>query len=79
MFSRLVWSLTIAAIVGTLLFDFVFHVRKAHVEDVGGGGSLVVALSLLKQLVNRGRIADVPDGTGEAVLPLDGRWLPRRD
>jgi tellurite resistance protein TerC len=28
--SLLVWSLTIAAIVGLLAFDFVFHVRKAH-------------------------------------------------
>ena len=28
--SGLVWGLTIAGIVGLLLFDFVFHVRKAH-------------------------------------------------
>ncbi|UFN45130.1 TerC family protein [Nocardioides okcheonensis] len=29
--SPLVWGLTIAGIVGLLLFDFYFHVRKAHV------------------------------------------------
>jgi tellurite resistance protein TerC len=29
-----VWGLTIAAIVGLLLFDFVFHVRKAHVPTL---------------------------------------------
>ena len=28
--SALVWGLTIAGIVGLLLFDFVFHVRQAH-------------------------------------------------
>ena len=28
--SPLVWTLTIAVIVGLLLFDFFFHVRKAH-------------------------------------------------
>ena len=28
--SPLVWGLTIAAIVGLLMFDFVFDVRKAH-------------------------------------------------
>jgi tellurite resistance protein TerC len=32
--SPLVWGLTIAAIVGLLLFDFVFHVRKAHVPTL---------------------------------------------
>src|SRR3954451_8101873 len=29
--SPLAWALTIAGIAGLLLFDFVFHVRKAHV------------------------------------------------
>src|SRR5918998_5186127 len=32
--SPLVWTLTIAGIVGLLLFDFVFHVRKAHVPTL---------------------------------------------
>jgi tellurite resistance protein TerC len=32
--SPLVWGLTIAAIVGLLLFDFIFHVRKAHVPTL---------------------------------------------
>ena len=27
-----VWAVTIVAIVGLLAFDFVFHVRKAHVR-----------------------------------------------
>ncbi|MGP3913063.1 TerC/Alx family metal homeostasis membrane protein [Nonomuraea sp. 10N515B] len=32
--SPLVWWLTIAGIVGLLLFDFVFHVRRAHVPSL---------------------------------------------
>ncbi|WP_035857950.1 TerC family protein [Cryptosporangium arvum] len=32
--TPLVWGLTITAIVGLLLFDFVFHVRKAHVPTL---------------------------------------------
>ncbi|MCX6463408.1 MAG: TerC family protein [Pseudonocardiales bacterium] len=32
--SALVWGLTIAGIVGLLLFDFVFHVRKAHIPTL---------------------------------------------
>ena len=32
--SPLLWGLTIAVIVGLLLFDFVFHVRKAHVPTL---------------------------------------------
>lgn len=32
--SPLVWGLTIGAIVGLLLFDFFFHVRKAHVPTL---------------------------------------------
>lgn len=32
--SPLVWCLTIAVIVGMLAFDFVFHVRKAHVPTL---------------------------------------------
>jgi tellurite resistance protein TerC len=27
----LIWALTIVGIVALLLFDFVFHVRKAHI------------------------------------------------
>ncbi|MDQ1744412.1 MAG: tellurite resistance protein TerC [Pseudonocardiales bacterium] len=32
--SPLVWGLTIAAIAGLLVFDFAFHVRKAHVPTL---------------------------------------------
>ena len=32
--SGVVWALTIAGIVGLLLFDFIFHVRKAHVPKL---------------------------------------------
>jgi len=32
--SPLVWSLTVAAILGLLSFDFFFHVRKAHVPTL---------------------------------------------
>jgi len=33
--SGLVWLLTIVGIIGLLLFDFFFHVRRAHVPSVG--------------------------------------------
>ncbi len=32
--SGLVWALTVAGIVGLLLFDFFFHVRRAHVPSL---------------------------------------------
>ena len=48
--SPFVWSLTIAAIVGLLLFDFFFHVRKAHVptlREAAIWSALYVGLALL--------------------------------
>ncbi|SHN29969.1 TerC family protein [Cryptosporangium aurantiacum] len=48
--SSLVWGLTIAAIVGLLLFDFVFHVRKAHVptlREAALWSALYVGMALL--------------------------------
>ena len=33
--SPLVWTLTIVFIVALLLFDFIFHVRKAHTPSLG--------------------------------------------
>jgi tellurite resistance protein TerC len=33
--SPLGWVLTVAGVAGLLLFDFVFHVRKAHVPSLG--------------------------------------------
>ena len=48
--TPLVWGLTIAAIGGLLLFDFVFHVRKAHVptlREVAIWSGLYVGLALL--------------------------------
>ncbi len=33
--SGLVWALTVLGIVGLLLFDFFFHVRRAHVPTIG--------------------------------------------
>ena len=32
--SGLVWSLTVVGIVGLVLFDFYFHVRRAHVPTL---------------------------------------------
>lgn len=32
--SPVVWTLTVVGIAGLLLFDFVFHVRKAHVPTL---------------------------------------------
>jgi tellurite resistance protein TerC len=48
--SPLVWGLTIAAIVGLLLFDFFFHVRKAHVptlREAAIWSALYVGLAVL--------------------------------
>jgi hypothetical protein len=45
-----VWWLTIVGIVGLLLFDFVFHVRKAHVptlREAAIWSGLYVGLALL--------------------------------
>ncbi|HET7387409.1 MAG TPA: TerC family protein [Nocardioidaceae bacterium] len=46
----LVWGLTVAAIIGLLAFDFVFHVRKAHVPTLREAtlwSALYVGLALL--------------------------------
>jgi tellurite resistance protein TerC len=48
--SSLVWVLTIVAIAGLLAFDFVFHVRKAHVptlREAALWSGLYVGLALL--------------------------------
>lgn len=48
--SALVWGLTIVAIAGLLAFDFVFHVRKAHVptlHEAANWSALYVGLALL--------------------------------
>jgi tellurite resistance protein TerC len=45
-----VWALTIVGIVGLLVFDFVFHVRKAHVptlREAGMWSALYVGIALL--------------------------------
>ena len=47
--SALVWALTIAGIVGLLAFDFVFHVRKAHVptlREAGIWSALYIGIAL---------------------------------
>ena len=48
--SPLVWTLTIAFIGGLLLFDFFFHVRKAHVPSLREASiwtSIYVGIALL--------------------------------
>jgi tellurite resistance protein TerC len=48
--SSLVWLLTIAGIAGLLVFDYVFHVRKAHVPTLGEAArwsTLYVGIALL--------------------------------
>lgn len=48
--NALVWGMTIAAIIGLLLFDFLVHVRKAHVPTLGEAArwsALYVGLALL--------------------------------
>jgi tellurite resistance protein TerC len=46
----LVWLLTVLGIIGLLLFDFFFHVRKAHVPTLGEAArwtAIYVAIALL--------------------------------
>ena len=48
--SALVWALTIAGIVGLLAFDFIFHVRKAHVptlREAGIWSALYIGIALV--------------------------------
>ena len=48
--SPLVWILTVAAILGLLLFDYLFHVRSAHVptlREAAVWSSLYVGIALL--------------------------------
>jgi tellurite resistance protein TerC len=45
-----VWLLTVLGIVGLLLFDFFFHVRKAHIPSIGEAArwtSIYVSIALL--------------------------------
>src|SRR5687768_9482068 len=45
-----VWGLTIVGIVGLLLFDFFFHVRKAHVptlKEAASWSALYVGIAVL--------------------------------
>jgi tellurite resistance protein TerC len=47
--SLLAWTLTVAGIVGLLLFDFVFHVRKAHVptlREAAGWSAVYVGIAI---------------------------------
>jgi tellurite resistance protein TerC len=47
--SPIVWTLTIAGIVGLLLFDYVFHVRKAHVptlREAAGWSAAYVGIAI---------------------------------
>ena len=48
--SGLVWTLTVVAIVGLVLFDFFFHVRKAHIpslKEAATWSSIYVGVALL--------------------------------
>src|SRR3954449_13161411 len=48
--SGLVWLLSVLGIIGLLLFDFFFHVRKAHVPSLGEAArwtAIYVAIALL--------------------------------
>jgi tellurite resistance protein TerC len=48
--SGMVWLLTVAGIAGLLLFDFFFHVRRAHVPSIGEAArwtTLYVSIALL--------------------------------
>ncbi|RYV50432.1 TerC family protein [Pengzhenrongella frigida] len=48
--SGLVWTLTIVGIIGLLLFDFFFHVRKAHsptLKEAGLWSALYIGIALV--------------------------------
>ncbi len=48
--SPLVWTLTIVGIVALLVFDFLFHVRKAHtptLREAATWSSLYVGIAIL--------------------------------
>ena len=48
--SGLVWALTVVGILGLVLFDFYFHVRKAHIpslREAGAWSGVYVGLALL--------------------------------
>jgi tellurite resistance protein TerC len=48
--SGLVWTLTVLGIIGLLLFDFFFHVRRAHVPSIGEAArwtTLYVSIAVL--------------------------------
>src|SRR3954454_24028966 len=48
--SGLVWTLTVLGIIGMLLFDFFFHVRRAHVPSIGEAArwtTLYVSIAVL--------------------------------
>ncbi|AGZ45907.1 putative TerC-family integral membrane protein [Actinoplanes friuliensis DSM 7358] len=48
--SGLVWSLTLVGILGLVLFDFYFHVRRAHIpslKEAGIWSSIYVGLAIL--------------------------------
>ncbi|WP_010535236.1 TerC family protein [Brachybacterium squillarum] len=52
--SPLVWIITIIAIVGLLVFDYVFHVRKAHIptlREAAVWSSIYVGIALLFGIV----------------------------
>jgi tellurite resistance protein TerC len=82
--SGLVWTLTVAAILGLVLFDFVFHVRKAHVPSLREASiwsSVYVGMALLfglGVLVFGGRAAGAEYYAGyvtEKALSVDNLFV----
>lgn len=53
-FTPLLWTLTLVIIIGLLLFDYVFHVRKAHIPTIREAAiwsSVYVGIALLFGLI----------------------------
>lgn len=53
-FTPLLWTLTLVIIIGLLLFDYVFHVRKAHIPTIREAAiwsSVYVGVALLFGLI----------------------------
>ena len=48
--SGLVWSLTVAALIGLVVFDFYFHVRRAHIptlREAAGWSAVYVGIAIV--------------------------------
>ena len=67
--SPLVWTLTIAGIIALLLFDFFFHVRKAHTSDPARSRHVVGTVRRHRAAVRRRRLVFGGTVAGSSTSP----------